>query len=92
MAEITIRDLIIHYTAKADAFQSAAYYVRNPKKKQELFELAEKYSDRAFQLSEIRRYIGKSTTTEMNILDNYKAQEKVYKKNFKEKYGVEVEE
>ena len=92
MADITIRDLIIHYTAKADAFKSAAYYVSNPKKKQELFELAERCSDRAFQLSEIRQHIGKSTTTEMNILDNYIAQEKFYKKDFKEKYGFSVED
>ena len=92
MADITIRDLIIHYTAEANAYQSAACYVSNPKKKQTLLEWAERCSDAAFQLSEIRQHIGKSVTTDMNILDYYIACEKVYKKNFKEKHGVDVGE
>ena len=91
MTDITIRDLIIHYTAKSAAYQFASTCVNNPTNNQKLLEMAERYSDEAFKLSEIRLHIGKSATTEMNILDNYMAREKKFKQKFKEKYGVPVE-
>lgn len=89
MADITIRDLIIHYTAKADAFKSASTYVKSPNVRKKLLELSETYSDRAFSLSEVCHFVGKSTTTELNLLDNYEAMQKVEKDNFKKRYGYE---
>lgn len=92
MTDITIRDLIIYYTTKANVLKSCATYdIKNQKRKEELLKISEEYSDRALQLSEISRFIGKSSTTEINILDNYEAEEKVRKVNFKEKYGLEEE-
>jgi hypothetical protein len=90
MADITIRDLIIYYTAKAEAIKSCAIYdIKSPKRKEELLKIAESYSDRAFQLSEISRFIGKSQTTELNLLDNYEANLRIDKENFKKRYGYE---
>ena len=90
MADITIRDLIIYYTAKAETIKSIATYdIKNSKTKEKLLDFAEKYSDRAFQLSEISKFVGKSSTTELNLLDNYEAEEKVRKERFKKKYGYE---
>ena len=87
MADITIRDLIIYYTAKADAFKTAAAYVKSSVVSKELLELSETNSDRTFNLSEICRFVGKSTTTEMNLLDNYEANLRIEKENFKKRYG-----
>ena len=35
------------------------------------------------------RFVGKSTTTEMNLLDNYEANLRIEKENFKKRYGYE---
>lgn len=89
MADITIRDLIIYYTAQADAFKFASTYVKSPNVSKKLLELSETYSDRAFTLSEICRFVGKSATTELNLLDNYEANLHIEKENFKKRYGYE---
>ena len=89
MADITIRDLIIYYTARADALKYASLYTKSPSVKKQLLELSETYSDRAFTLSEIRSLVGKSSTTELNLLDNYEANLHIEKENFKKRYGYE---
>lgn len=89
MADITIRDLIIYYTAQANAFKFASTYVKSPNISKKLLELSATYSDRAFALSEIRRLVGKSSTTELNLLDNYAANLHIEKENFKKRYGYE---
>lgn len=89
MADITIRDLIIHYTAKADAFKSASTYVKSPNVSKKLLELSATYSERAFALSEIRNFVGKSAKTELNLLDNYEANLYIEKEDFKKRYGYE---
>lgn len=89
MENITIRDLIIHYTAQADAFKLASIYVKSPNIRKKLLELSETYSDRAFTLSETCRFVGKSATTELNLLDNYVANSHIAKEKFKKRYGYE---
>lgn len=89
MENITIRDLIIHYTAKADALKTASIYVKSPNVSKKLLELSETYSDTAFTLSEIICSVGKSATTELNLLDNYEANLHIAKENFKRRYGYE---
>lgn len=90
MADITIRDLIIYYTAKAEALKSCALYdTKSIKTKEKLLGWSESYSDRAFQLAEISKFVGKSSTTELNLLDYYEVEEKLRKEKFKEKYGFE---
>lgn len=90
MTDITIRDLIIYYTAKAEALKSCAlYHTKSIKTKEELLELSERFSDKAYQLAEISKFVGKSSTTELNLLDYYEVEEKLRKKKFKERYGFE---
>ena len=89
MPELTIRDLIIYYTAKAEAFMTASSYTKSPSVKKQLLEFSKTYSNRAFNLSEIFRIVGKSATTELNLLDNYEANLHIAKENFKKRYGYE---
>lgn len=88
MKEITIRDVIIYYTAQAQAYKSCAMLCsKNVTQKENMLKTAKKLSDRAYALSEIGRFIGQSATTEMNILNNFEAEESVHKQKFKEQFG-----
>lgn len=66
-----LKEQIVYYTAKAQAYNSAALYLpANSKTRKKFLELSEELSDLAFKLADDFRLIGKSSTTEINILDH----------------------
>lgn len=74
MANVSIRDLIIYYTAKAAAYKYAAsWVVKDSKLKKGFLELSEKEYDMAFRLVEARQSVGKTHLPDINLLERYDA-------------------
>ena len=66
-----LKEQIVYYTAQANAYNTAALYLpNNSKTRKKFLELSEELSYLAFKLADDFRLIGKSSTTNISILDH----------------------